>query len=55
MEWVEFIPLVGSSRHDPIASSDLADFVGEAALAQLMEESPVAVAAVMAAHEERLQ
>lgn len=55
VERVEFIPPAGSSRHDPITSSDLAEFVGEEALARLMVESPAAVAAVMVAREERLQ
>lgn len=36
VERVEFIPHVGSSRHDPITSSDLAEFMCEAALARLM-------------------
>lgn len=52
---VEFILPVRSSRQDPITSSDLAEFVGQAALARLMEESPAMVAIVMAAREERIQ
>lgn len=55
VERVEFVPPVRSSGHKPIMSSDLAEFVGEAALARLMEESPTVVAAVLAAREERLQ
>lgn len=54
-ERVEFVPLTGSSRHDPITSSDLPEFVGEAALARLMDESPATVVVVMAVRKERLQ
>lgn len=56
VERVKFMPPVGSSSHEPIMSSDLAKFVGAAdSLARLMRENPAAVAAVMAAREERLQ
>ncbi|KAI8555036.1 hypothetical protein RHMOL_Rhmol05G0143100 [Rhododendron molle] len=53
VERVEFKPPVGSSRHDPITSGDLAEFVGEVVLAQLLEESLAVVAIVLAAREER--
>lgn len=33
VEPAEFIPPVGTSRHDPISKSDLAEFVGEDVLA----------------------
>lgn len=48
-ERVEFVPPVGSSGHEPIMSSDLADYVGEAALALLMRENPLVVKVVMTA------
>lgn len=35
----EFIPPVETSRRDPISKSDLAEFVGEDALARLMERT----------------
>ncbi|KAI8559687.1 hypothetical protein RHMOL_Rhmol04G0193300 [Rhododendron molle] len=38
-EPAEFIPPVGTSRHDLISKSDLVEFVGEDALARLMEEN----------------
>ncbi|KAI8572799.1 hypothetical protein RHMOL_Rhmol01G0228600 [Rhododendron molle] len=55
VELVEFIPPMGLSDHEPIMSSDLAEFVGMASLARLMRESPEVVEAVMAAREERLK
>ncbi|KAI8530463.1 hypothetical protein RHMOL_Rhmol11G0060500 [Rhododendron molle] len=55
VEQVEFVSPVGSSRHDPITSSDLAEFIGEAALAQRMEENPAVVGMVLAAREETLR
>lgn len=36
VERAEFVSPVGSSRHDPISKSDLAEFVGEDVLARLM-------------------
>ncbi|KAI8568370.1 hypothetical protein RHMOL_Rhmol02G0193200 [Rhododendron molle] len=55
VEQVEFIPPVGSSDHEPIMSSNLAEFVGVASLAWLMKESLEVVEAVMVAREERLK
>lgn len=55
VEQVEFVAPEGSSSHGPIMSRDLAEFVGEAALARLMEENPAVVAAVLAAREVRLR
>ncbi|KAI8533336.1 hypothetical protein RHMOL_Rhmol10G0000900 [Rhododendron molle] len=55
LERVEFVSPVGSSKHIPIISSDLAEFVGEAALARLMEENLMVVEMVLAAREERLK
>jgi hypothetical protein len=55
-ERVEFTPPAGvSSSREPITSSDLAEFVGEAALARLLRDNPAAVAAVIEAREARLQ
>ncbi|KAI8550676.1 hypothetical protein RHMOL_Rhmol06G0126300 [Rhododendron molle] len=55
VERVEFMPPVGTSSHEPIMSSDLADIVGEAALARLMRENLAVVEAVLATREESLQ
>lgn len=53
VERVEFVSPAGSSSHAPIMSGDLAEFMGEAALAWLMIENPVVVEIVMAARKER--
>lgn len=53
VERVEFVPPVGLSSHEFIMSSDLAEFVGEAALARLVRENPMVVEVVMADREER--
>lgn len=39
VERAEFVLPVGSSRHDPISKSDLAEFMGENMLARLMPGS----------------
>ncbi|KAI8567758.1 hypothetical protein RHMOL_Rhmol02G0146600 [Rhododendron molle] len=54
VERVEFMPPMGSSSHELIMSSALAEFVGHDRLAQLMREAPQVVEVVVKAREDRL-
>ncbi|KAI8542702.1 hypothetical protein RHMOL_Rhmol08G0159400 [Rhododendron molle] len=48
------MPPAGSSSHEPIMSSALAEFVGHDRLAQLMREAPQMIEVVVKAREDRL-